>query len=580
MNTFRYVIPILKKNIKRIALGIGILIFVDSLQLIIPKIIQHAINNLEKPGFTHVNLLYSALFILLLAVLTTIFKYVWRILLIGNAWQFQRSLRQSYYNHLMKLSQTFYNKQKTGELMARATNDIQAVRMMFGFGFVMASDTLFLSVASFLLMIQINPKLTLLSILPLPIMTVFIIFMGKRIHVAFKRVQTSFADLSGMVQENISGIRVVKAFVQEESEVDKMADYAGDYVKKNLKLVSLQAAFHPFMGMIISISMGMVLVFGGAATIKGDMNIGEYVAFYSYLGTLVWPMIAIGWIVNLYQNGTASLKRLNEILDVEPDITDEKADPELKSIEGEIEIKNLVFRYRDDLPNVFDDISIQLKKGDTLAIVGRTGCGKSTLVNQLLRVYNPPEGAFFIDGKELYRYPLEVLRNNIAIVPQEIFLFSDTIANNIAFGRPGATRADIERVAKLASVHDDIVGFKEGYETTVGERGVTLSGGQKQRIAMARAFLCDPAVLILDDSLSAVDTRTEKEILEQIIELRKERTTIIIAHRISSIQHAEQTVVLENGKIAERGNHEELMKLGGIYAELYEKQQIEEKLKG
>ncbi len=579
MNTFKFVLPLLKKNLKRIALGIGILIFVDSLQLIIPKIIQHAINNLETPGFTQRHLLYSALFILGLAVLTTIFKYVWRILLIGNSWNFQNNLRQLYYDHLMKLSQSFYNHQKTGELMARATNDLQAFRMMFGFGFVAAADTIFLSVASFLLMIGINPRLTLLSIVPLPIMTVFIIFMGKRIHIAFKRVQTSFADLSGMVQENISGIRVVKAFVQEESEVDKMSDYAGDYVKKNLRLVSLQAAFHPFMGMIISISMGMVLVFGGTATIKGDMNIGEYVAFYSYLGTLVWPMIAIGWIVNLYQNGTASLKRLNEILDVQPEITDEMADPKLDRIDGQIEIKDLKFSYRADLPPVFDSISIQLKKGDTLAIVGRTGCGKSTMVNLLLRVYNPPENAFFIDGNELYTYPLDVLHRDIAIVPQEIFLFSDTIANNIAFGKPGATREEIERVARLASVHEDIVGFKNGYDTTVGERGVTLSGGQKQRIAMARAFLCDPAVLILDDSLSAVDTRTEKEILEQIVELRRTKTTIIIAHRISSIQHAEQTVVIENGKITERGNHNELMALKGIYAELYEKQQIEEKLK-
>ncbi len=580
MNTFRYVLPLLRKNLKRIVLGIAILIFVDSLQLIIPKIIQHAINSLEKVGFTQTDLLHKALIILLLAVLTTIFKYVWRILLIGHAWHFERDLRQLYYDHLMKLSQTFYNHQKTGELMARATNDLHAVRMMFGFGFVAAADTLFLSIASFLFMMSIDAKLTLLSIIPLPIMTIFIIFMGKRIHFAFKKVQKAFADLSGMVQENISGIRVVKAFVQEQSELQKMSGFASDYVKKNLKLVKLQAAFHPFMGMIISISMGVVLVFGGTATIKGEINIGEFVAFSSYLGTLVWPMIAIGWIVNLYQNGTASLKRLNEILDVKPEITDDKANFELEQIDGTLDIRELRFRYRADLPYVFDGISVHLRKGDTLAIVGRTGCGKSTLVNLLLRVYNPPENTFYIDDKELYTFPLDVLHRGIAIVPQEIFLFSDTIARNIAFGKPDATREEIERVAQLASVHSDIKGFKDGYETMVGERGVTLSGGQKQRIAMARAFLCNPPILILDDSLSAVDTRTEKEILEQIIELRKDKTTIIIAHRISSIQHAEQTIVIENGKIAERGNHEELMSMGGIYSELYEKQQIEEKLQG
>ncbi|MCD4829508.1 MAG: ABC transporter ATP-binding protein/permease [Candidatus Cloacimonetes bacterium] len=577
--TFKHVLPLLRRGLPRIGLGVFLLLICDALQLVVPKIIQWAVDGMGRPGFTQTNLLHGALLIISIVAAVVALKYFWRILLIGNTWGIERDLRAKYYAHLMRMGQNFYNERKTGDLMALATNDLTAVRMMFGFGFVAGADMIFQSIASLLFMGDISLRLTLLAIVPLPIMTVFIMVMGKKMHKRFREVQTAFADMSGEVQESISGIRVVKAFVQEENSVKSMARHAYTYVKSNIALVRLHATFHPFMILIISVSMGIVMVFGGRSVIRGDISIGGYVAFSSYLGLLAWPMIAIGWIVNMYQRGTASLKRLNEIFNIEPEIVDEDVDATITSIRGAVEVCNLEFRYRPETPVIFDGIDFSLQAGHTLAIVGRTGCGKSTLVNLLARVYNPPRDTFYIDGHDIYKIPLDVLRRYVVMVPQEIFLFGDTLAANIAFGMPQASREDIEKVAKMARVHDDIIDFEKGYDTIVGERGVTLSGGQKQRIAMARAFLMDPSVLVLDDSLSAVDTKTEKEILEQIVRVRQGKTTIMIAHRISSIQHADQTIVLENGKVIERGGHAELIASKGIYSYLWEKQQIEEKLK-
>jgi len=578
MSTFKHVWPLLKRGAGRIALGVFVLVLCDALQLIIPKIIQKAVDGLGRPGYTQTNLLHAALLILVIVAFTVLFKYFWRILLIGNTWSIERDLRAMYYGHLMKLSQNFFNERKTGDLMAYATNDLNAVRMMFGFGFVASADMIFQSIASLLFMGTIDLRLTLMAIIPLPIMTTFILVVGRMMHSRFREVQRTFADMSGVVQEDISGIRVVKAFGQEQTSLKNMAVHAYEYVRRNISLVRLHAVFHPFMWMIISVSMGIVLVFGGRAVVLGQMSVGSYVAFSSYLGFLVWPMIAVGFIVNMYQQGTASLKRLNEIFDIEPEIVDESADQSITRIEGRLEARDLRYSYKPDTPVIFDGIELCLEAGQTLAVVGRTGCGKSTLVHLLTRVYNPPRGSLFIDGRELYEIPLETLHRWVVMVPQEIFLFSDTIAANIAFGRPDASREEIEIVAKMARVHDDIMGFEKGYDTMIGERGVTLSGGQKQRLAIARAFLMDPSVLILDDSLSAVDTKTEKEILEQIVRFRKGKTTVMIAHRISAIQHAHQIIVLEHGRIAERGRHDELVALGGTYHYLWEKQQLEEKL--
>jgi len=579
MKTFEKVTPYLKANIGRIMVGILILIAVDFAQLVIPKIIQLAIDNIDKGLFTKMDLLKSGIVIFLLTIFMVFLRYFWRLTILGTSWIVDRGMRQEYFDHLMSLSSNFFNRVKTGDLMAYATSDLNAIRMFVGFGFVIGVDIILLMIASITFMVQINLKLTLLAISPMPLLTIIIILLGKRIHKLFAEVQASFSHFSGRVQESISGIRVVKAFVQEEAELEKISESAYDYVEKNIKLVKVQGLFEPSFMLIIGTSMMIVLVFGGELTILGEISKGEYIAFFQYLGMFVWPMIAIGWVVNMYQRGTASLKRMNNIFEEKIEIYDEpETDFSIKSIAGELEFRNLSFCYKEGTPQIFDDVSFHLPKGDTLAIVGRTGVGKSTLIDLLVRVYNPPKDSIFLDGQELYHVPLNTLRESIVLVPQDIFLFSDTIAGNIALGKPESSREAVENAAKIAQVYDDIVDFDQGFDTVVGERGVTLSGGQKQRIAISRALLSDPNILVLDDSLSAVDTKTESSILEHLVEMRRNKTTIIIAHRISSLQHADKIIVLNEEKIAEMGNHQELLDKRGIYHDLYEKQQIEEKI--
>jgi len=579
MKTFEKVIPFVKQNIHKLIFGIILLILIDLISLIIPKIMQYAIDGIGSEGFTKTNLLYAGGVILLIAALMTFMRYFWRLFLLGNAWHVDRSVRQEYYNHLMSLSANFFNKIKTGDLMAYAINDLNAIRMLVGFSFVIGVDILVITAASLSFMVNINLRLTLLAVIPLPLLSIIIIILGKKIHHRFGKVQQTFATMSGKVQESISGIRVVKAFVQEESELEKISDSAYDYVKQNLSLVRIQGIFHPSFMLIIGLSMMIVMVFGGEATMVGEITIGQFVAFFQYLGMFVWPMIAIGWVVNLYQRGTASLKRLNEIFDEQPEITDEDSvDHSILQLDGKITFNNLTFRYNDHNPLVFDDVSFSIDAGKTLAIVGKTGCGKSSLADLLTRIYNPPKETIFIDEHELYKISLNTLRKNIVMIPQDIFLFSQTIKENIILGKLDATEEELIEATKYAQVYNDIIDFREGFETVVGERGVTLSGGQKQRIAIARALITDPKILILDDALSAVDTKTEKRILDHLIKLRKNKTTIIIAHRISSLQHADKIIVIDKAKLSERGTHKELLDKGGIYKDLFEKQQLEEKI--
>jgi len=392
-------------------------------------------------------------------------------------------------------------------------------------------------------------------------------------------VQESFARLSGMIQESISGVRIVKAFAQETPELHKMQRYSEDFVDQNVKMAWLSGLFHPFNGVIIYSSIIIVVIFGGRAVIDGEITIGGYIAFFSYLGMLTWPMTAVGWIVDMGQRGSASLKRLNAIWETEPEIADDEfTDHSITSLEGRVEFKDVTFEYNAENGNILQNVSFTIESGHTLGICGKTGTGKSTMIDLLCRVYNPPRDSVFIDGHEIYTIPLELLRSSIVMVPQDIFLFSDTIANNIALGRPEASLEEIHEAARMASVYDDIIEFQHGFNTVVGERGVTVSGGQKQRIAIARALLADPKVLILDDSLSAVDTKTERAILDHFVNLRRDKTNIIVAHRISALSNADQIVVLDDKTIAECGTHEELLKKGGIYRELYEKQKIEERI--
>ncbi|MDI9524324.1 MAG: ABC transporter ATP-binding protein [Candidatus Cloacimonadota bacterium] len=580
MRTFDAVLPYLKKSYGRIAGGIVMLILVDIVQLITPRVMQYAIDSIQERRITSTGLIWVALIIIGLALAVMILRYFWRVLIIGNAFRIEKHLRQDFYNHLLRLSQNFFNRSKIGDLMAYATNDLNAVRMLFGMGLIAGMDIVLMTIASFSFMGSIDWRLTGLAVLPMPILTITITIFGKKMHKSFFRVQKSFATLSGAIQESISGIRIVKAFGQEKSELEKVDEVSWQFVQENIRMAKIAGFFHPFQSLVISLSMVITLFFGGRAAIRGDITIGQFIAFFQYLGMLVWPMIAIGWIVDMYQRGTASLKRLNEIFQTAPEIDDSEADPAIKSLQGNIEIRDLSFRYGENLPLIFDGISTSVSDGKTLAVVGPTGCGKTTLIELLVRIYEPPKGSILIDGHPLHRIPLNVLRRDMVLVPQDIFLFSDSISNNIRLGSPETSTEQVLEAAKLAQIHDEVMEFENKFDTVIGERGVTLSGGQKQRVAIARALLTNPEILILDDALSAVDTKTERFILEKLIETRKGKTTIIIAHRISSIQHADRIIVLGDGKITESGTHDELVALGGLYHDLYEKQRIRARLEG
>lgn len=578
MRTFDTILPYLKKSYKQILGGILMLILVDLVQLVTPKVMQYAIDNIQTRSIDGKGLALIAIIIILLSFAVMIFRFFWRMLIIGNSHRIEQSLRQDFYNHLLKLSQNFFNKSKTGDLMAYATNDLNAVRMLFGMGLIAAMDIVLMTIASFSFMVSIDLRLTLLAIIPMPILSITIGYFGKKMHRRFALVQASFAAMSGKIQESISGIRIVKAFGQEDSELKKIDAVGDEFVEQNISMAKIAGFFHPFQGFIIACSMIITLFFGGRAAIRGDITIGGFIAFFQYLNMLVWPMIAIGWIVDMYQRGTASLKRLNDIFSIVPEIDDSQANMHITGLDGKIEVKDLNFRYNEDLPYIFRDLSFSLESGKTLAIVGPTGCGKTSLIELMVRIYNPPKNCIFIDDNELYRIPLEILRRDMVLVPQDIFLFSDTIANNIRLGNPNKPIEAVHEAARIASVYAEIMDFENGFETMVGERGITLSGGQKQRVAIARALLTDPQILILDDALSAVDTKTERQILERLIQARKGKTTIIIAHRISSIQHADKIIVLSEKVIKERGNHASLIRSGGIYHDLYEKQRIRAKL--
>lgn len=578
MRTFDAILPYLKKSYSRILAGIVMLILVDLVQLAMPKVMQYAIDSIQNRTIDQHGLIWVGLIIFGLAVAVMILRFFWRILIIGNSFKIEQSLRQDFYNHLLKLSQNYFNKSKTGDLMAYATNDLNAVRMLFGIGLIAAMDIVLMTIASFSFMVSIDWRLTLLAVIPMPFLSFTIGYFGKKMHKSFAGVQKSFASLSGRIQESISGIRIVKAFTQEDAELKKVDDVSLDFVKQNISMAKIAGIFHPFMSFVISTSMIITLYFGGRSTIRGDITIGGFIAFFQYLGMLVWPMIAIGWIVDMYQRGTASLKRLNEIFTVVPEVDDSEADSSITSLSGKISIKNLSFRYAEELPYIFNDISLNLEAGRTLAVVGPTGCGKTSLIELLVRIYNPPKESIFIDDNELFRIPLQTLRRDVVLVPQDIFLFSDTISDNIRLGNPETSIEAVYEAAKIAQVYDEIMDFDKQFDTIIGERGITLSGGQKQRLAIARALLTNPQVLILDDALSAVDTKTERHILERLIEIRQGKTTIIIAHRISSIQHADKIIVLSDGVIKERGTHASLIKSGGIYRDLYEKQRIRARL--
>lgn len=563
----------------RILAGFVALVIVDAATILVPLVIRDAIDGLTRG---EVSLFRSALYIAGLAAFAMVFRFFWRYFFIGTSRRIERDLRARLYDHFLALPASFYNEKKTGDLMAHATNDIEAVAMAAGFGVLTIADPLFMIPISIAIMLTIEPRLTLYAVLPLPILTVFMLFFGRVIHRRFERVQETFSAVMEKVRENVAGVRVLKSFVQERGTEKDFAVTNQKLVNENMALVRIWGLFHPLIELLSGATLAIILWIGGTQVIRAAISLGDFVAFTQYLMMLIWPMISIGWGVNLLQRGTASLARINRLLGVRPDILDPSS-PRTVSETG-IEIRNLTFAYpsNDGPPPdpALRDINLEIKQGTTLGIVGLTGSGKSTLAHLIPRVFDPPPGTVRIGGIDVRDVALRELRGLIGFVPQDPFLFSATIADNIAFGVPDATQADIERAASLAGVHEEIVEFPEGYRTVVGERGISLSGGQKQRVAIARALLLDPDVVLFDDPLSAVDAEREEFILGNLREFFRERTSILIAHRISAVMNADRIIVLDGGRIVESGTHAQLANRDGIYSRILRLQQAEREVSG
>jgi ATP-binding cassette subfamily B multidrug efflux pump len=561
-----------------ILVGLIALVVVDALQLFIPRVVKYAIDDLTLGTASHHRLLVYGLEVLALALGIGSLRYVWRYFLLGAARRIEKRLRDRLFVHLQTLSPSYFSRTKVGDLMAHATNDIEAVRMSLSMGLVFLVDTIALGVLTIFFMIYIDPKLTLYAVLPMPLITLITLLFSRTIHHRFETLQKTFASLTERVREAVAGIRVIKAYVLEEKEREKLSQLSGDYIQKNLNVVRVWGMFFPLILFFSNLSMAIVLYLGGKLTILQSISPGDFVAFMSYLGLLAWPMMALGWAINMIQRGDASMDRLNRIFEESPEIQDASGIARSGPLKGRIEIRGLSFSPGNGADPLLRDVHITVEKGERLVVVGRTGSGKTILCNLVARILESSPGHLFFDGVEIHEIPLEVLRRSIGYVPQDTFLFSDTIRENIAFGKLDASEEEIGEAARLGQIYDEIMGFPEGMNTMVGEKGITLSGGQRQRIAIARAVLMDPPVFLLDDALSSVDIQTEERILDGLEKFIRGKTSILITHRIAPLRRADRIVVLEEGRVAEMGDHKSLLSKGGIYTELYWKRQLEEEL--
>ena len=544
----------------------------------IPLLLRDAINILQAK-ITAEKIFYNVSMIVLFSLFSGIFRYFIRQTIIVVSREIEYDLRFNFWQKIQRLPLRYFQNNSTGNVMAHATNDINAVRMFIGPAVMYSIDTTIRLILAIAIMVSLNFSLTIYSLIPLPLLSILVYKVSKIIHEKYTLIQEKFSDLTTKAQENFSGIRVIKSYVREENEIGEFNKLSREYLQRNMNMIKYQAIFQPILFLITGMSIIIVIWLGGYKVITKEMNLGEITAFIAYLNILIWPMIAFGWVLNIIQQAEASMKRLNKIFREPNEIENsEQTIASLTEINGDIEFKNVSFKYGEHLPLILDNISLKIPKGSTLAVMGFTGSGKTSFVNLIPRLYDALDGGVLIDGIDIRKIPLDVLRTNIGLVPQESFLFSDTVANNISYGLRETNKEKVISISKIAAFDNDVDSFPSGYDTIVGERGITFSGGQKQRASIARALSIDPKILILDDSFSAVDTHTEEEILTNLKSFMQNRTSIIISHRISTVKNSDKIIVLHNGKIAEQGTHDELVDLNGIYADLHYKQLLEKEL--
>jgi ATP-binding cassette subfamily B protein len=558
--------------------GILFILISNAGTVYVPILLKDSINGLQK-NIASQKLIEYALLIVGVSIIAGIFRYLIRQTIIVVSREIEYDLRGDFWGHIQRLPLKYFQNNSTGNLMSHATNDINAVRMFLGPAVMYSIDTSIRLIIVISIMISLNFALTIYSLLPLPFLSYIVYKIGKLIHEKYTKIQENFSELTTRAQENFSGIRVIKSYVREANEIKRWNELSKEFLNRNMDLVRIQSIIIPILTLITGISSIVVIWIGGDLVISGKMNLGVMAAFVMYLGILIWPVIAFGWVMNIIQQAEASMKRLNKIFNEPYEIDDStNTNFSIKELKGEIEFKNVSFKYSEALPEVLKDINLKIVVGSTVAVVGHTGAGKTSLINLIPRLYDVTSGELLLDGNNIKDIPLDVLRTNIAIVQQESFLFSDSIYGNISYGLRNIDKKRVEEVSRIANFDKDVQSFPNGYDTVVGERGITFSGGQKQRASLARALATDPKILILDDSFSAVDTNTEESILKNLKEFMKNRTSIIISHRISTVRDADKIVVLKNGMIAEQGTHEQLVELNGIYADMHYKQLLEKEL--